>query len=52
MEFETVSGHSKFLSMFRFDQLAKGSILALEKTSCNRSFIVVKGEVGCYKKLY
>jgi hypothetical protein len=52
MEVQTVKAHSSFLGLFCFQQLSKGSIIALEKTSCTRVHIVIKGEVACYKKLY
>ena len=41
-----------FLNMFRMDIHPKGTILALEKSDHNRAFLVVKGDVACFKKLY
>ena len=52
MEESASKAIQSFLNLFRMDIYTKGSILALENTMQNKAFIVVKGDVFCYKKLF
>lgn len=38
--------------MFKMDIHPRGTILAVEKSDHNRAFLVIKGDVSCFKKLF
>jgi len=52
MEGQSEKFQAAFLALFRLEILTKGTILAKEGSEQSRVFIVIDGDVTCFKKLY
>lgn len=42
----------QFLKAFNLDIFSKGKVLTIEKTAPEKAYIILKGDVLCYKKLF
>ena len=42
----------QFLNIFNFNFYRRGKVLQIEKTTANRAYIIIEGDVMTYKKLY
>ena len=52
MAAQSEKAKESFLRMYTVDILSKGKILALEGRLQERAYIVIKGDIAFYKRLY
>ena len=52
MAAQSEKAKENFLRMYTVDILSKGKILALEGRLQERAYIVIKGDIAFYKRLY
>jgi hypothetical protein len=52
MDLRSDKACQQFLKIFNFNFYRKGKVLQIEKTTAQRAYIIIEGDVMTYKKLY